>query len=344
MKDIFEKLDQWRREGQQIAVTTVVETWGSAPRPIGSKMVTTMSGGIAGSVSAGCVEGAVIEVSEQVMKSQKPNLIEYGVADETAWQVGLACGGKIKVFVEPGFSLDSIYRELKKDLLDGIPFVTITFLEGPANSVNKKILLGADGAVVGNLAVPEEVPAELIDQAKEFLANEKSGTVTLADDSLVFIEAHPLPPKLFIIGAVQLSDPLIAIANTIGFDTYLIDPRTAFATEERFPHVGKLIQEWPQEALEKYDLDKSAYIVVLTHDPKLDDPALLIALTSKASYIGALGSKRTNEKRIARLREAGLTENQLARLHAPIGLDLGGRSSSEIAVSIMAEIIKVRNG
>jgi xanthine dehydrogenase accessory factor len=343
MKDVFEKLDQWRKEEKQIAVTTVVETWGSAPRPIGSKMVTTMSGGIVGSVSAGCVEGAVIEVSEQVMKSQKPNLIEYGVADETAWQVGLACGGRIKVFVEPGFSLDSIYPDLKKNLLEGIPFVTVTFLEGPANSLNKKILLDADGSLVGNLAIPEEVPTELINQAKEFLANEKSGTVTLADGSLVFIESHPLPPKLIIIGAVHLSEPLITIANTIGFDTCLIDPRAAFATTERFPRVGELVREWPQEALKKFDLDKSAYVAVLTHDPKLDDPALQIALTSEASYVGALGSKRTNQKRIKRLRKAGLTEDQLARLHAPIGLDLGGRSSSEIAVSIMAEIIKVRN-
>ena len=343
MRDVIEKLDQWRQENEQIAVTTVVETWGSAPRPVGSKMVTTMSGGIAGSVSAGCVEGAVIQEAEQVMNSNLPHLIEFGIADETAWEVGLACGGKIKVFVEPGFSLDSIYPEVRNNLLNGNPFVTITYLDGPSNYVNKKLLLGINGELVGDLKFPNDMVDDLKSTAVEFLADEKSGTITLADGSRVFIESHPLPTKLIIVGAVHLAEPLIAIANTTGFDTLLIDPREAFATEERFPDVGELIQEWPQEALKNLILDSSAYVVVLTHDPKLDDPALQIALTSEARYIGALGSRRTNQKRIERLRNFGISEAQLSRLHAPIGIDLGGRSSSEIAVSIMAEIINVRN-
>lgn len=343
MKDVLEKLDQWRNEDQQIAVTTVVETWGSAPRPVGSKMVTTFDGGISGSVSAGCVEGAVIEESEQVMKSKEPHLIEFGVADETAWEVGLACGGKIKVFVEPGSSLDGIYQEMKKNLLNGNPFVIITYLEGPTKYTNKKLLVNSDGNSIGDLVIPDSLTDDLINQAKDFLSKEKSGAITLTDGSRVFLESHPLPPKLIIVGAVHLSEPLITIANTIGFDTLLIDPREAFATEERFPHVGELIPEWPQDALKNISLDKSTYIAVLTHDPKLDDPALQIALTSGARYIGALGSRRTNEKRIARLKSAGLSDDQLSRLHAPIGVDLGGRSSSEIAVSIMAEIIQVRN-
>jgi xanthine dehydrogenase accessory factor len=343
MKDIIEKLDLWRQADEQIAITTVVETWGSAPRPVGSKMITTMTGGIAGSVSAGCVEGAVIQEAELVMNSKEPRLIEFGVADETAWEVGLACGGKIKVFVEPGFSLDSIYPEVKNYLMDGIPFVTITYLEGPPDFVNKKLLIGADGSLAGELSIRQEESGVLNSRAMDFLEKEMSGTISLADGSRVFIESHPLPPKLIIIGAVHLSEPLITIANTIGFDTILIDPREAFATEERFPHVGELIQEWPQEAMGKLNLDKSAYIAVLTHDPKLDDPALQLGLTSDARYVGALGSRRTNQKRIERLRKAGLTEIQLSRLHAPIGVNLGGRSSSEIAVSIIAEIIKIRN-
>jgi xanthine dehydrogenase accessory factor len=306
-------------------------------------MSTTKAGGIAGSVSAGCVEGAVIQEAEQVMSSNEPHLIEFGVADETAWEVGLACGGKIKVFVEPGFSLDSIYPQMVTNLMDGVPFVTITYLEGPTDYVNKKLLLDTGGSLEGDLAISEEESGVLLQQAKDFLDNEKSGTITLADGSRVFIESHPLPPKLIIIGAVHLSEPLTIFANTIGFDTILIDPREAFATKERFPHVGKLVQEWPQDAMENLNLDKSAYIAVLTHDPKLDDPALQIALKSGARYVGALGSRRTNQKRIERLRKAGLTEAQLSRLRAPIGVDLGGRSSSEIAVSIMAEIIKVRN-
>jgi xanthine dehydrogenase accessory factor len=302
-----------------------------------------MTGGIAGSVSAGCVEGAVIQEAELVMNSKEPHLIEFGVADETAWEVGLACGGKIKVFVEPGFSLNSIYPEVKNNLTDGIPFVTITYLEGPTDFVNKKLLINAEGSLVGDLSIPQEESDFLHSQAMDFLEKEMSGTISLEDGSRVFIESHPLPPKLIIIGAVHLSEPLITIANTIGFDTILIDPREAFATEERFPHVGELIQDWPQEAMGNLVLDQSAYIAVLTHDPKLDDPALQLALTSNARYVGALGSRRTNQKRIERLQKAGLTDIQLSRLHAPIGVNLGGRSSSEIAVSIIAEIIKVRN-
>jgi xanthine dehydrogenase accessory factor len=342
MDDIIDKLDQWRESDQEIAVITVVETWGSAPRPVGSKMVTTMTGGIAGSVSAGCVEGAVIQEAESVMSSGKPRLIEFGVADETAWEVGLACGGKIKVFIEPGISLDSVYDTLKKNISKGLPFVTLTYLEGPHEFINKKLLIQADGTSIGDLIVPEQAQTSL-QTAMAYLENEKSGTVSLSDGSEVFIEAHPLPPKLIIIGAVHLSEPLITIANSIGFETILIDPREAFATRERFPHVDHLLRQWPQDVLSDLKLDKSAYIVVLTHDPKLDDPALLLSLKSRARYVGALGSRRTNRKRMERLQKAGLTEDQLSRLHAPIGLDLGGRSSSEIAVSIMAEIVKIRN-
>ncbi len=342
MDDIIGKLDQWRESDQEIAVTTVVETWGSAPRPVGSKMVTTMTGGIAGSVSAGCVEGAVIQEAESVMSSGNPQLIEFGVADETAWEVGLACGGKIKVFIEPGISLDSVYDTLKKNISKGLPFVTLTYLEGPHEFINKKLLIQADGTSIGDLIVPEQAQTSL-QTAMAYLENEKSGTVSLSDGSEVFIEAHPLPPKLIIIGAVHLSEPLITIANSIGFETILIDPREAFATRERFPHVDHLLRQWPQDVLSDLKLDKSAYIVVLTHDPKLDDPALLLSLKSRARYVGALGSRRTNRKRMERLQKDGLTEDQLSRLHAPIGLDLGGRSSSEIAVSIMAEIVKIRN-
>jgi xanthine dehydrogenase accessory factor len=342
MDDIIDKLDRWRENDQEIAVTTVVETWGSAPRPVGSKMITTMSGGIAGSVSAGCVEGAVIQEAESVMSSGIPRLIEFGVADETAWEVGLACGGKIKVFIEPGFSLDSIYDALRRNISNGVPFVTLTFLNGPNEIINKKLLIHRDGTSIGDLIVPEGAQTSP-QKAMDYLEHEKSGTVSLPDGYEVFIEAHPLPPKLIIIGAVHLSETLITIANSVGFETILIDPREAFATRERFPHVDQLLQQWPQDALGDLVLDKSAYIVVLTHDPKLDDPALLLSLKSRARYIGALGSRRTNLKRVERLQKAGLSEDQLSRLHAPIGLDLGGRSSSEIAVSIMAEIVQVRN-
>jgi len=342
MRDVLDKLDQWRESNQEIAVTTVVETWGSAPRPVGSKMITTMAGGIAGSVSAGCVEGAVIQEAQSVINSGKPRLIEFGVADETAWEVGLACGGKIKVFIEPGWALDGIYHIMKDNLISGKTFATITPLEDRLDTTNKKMLIQSDGSIVGDLSLPEE--AEFItEKALEFLENEKSGMLAFPDGTKIFVESYPLPSKLIIIGAVHLSDPLITIANATGFETILIDPREAFANRERFPHVNRLIRQWPQDAMSNLTIDRSAYIVVLTHDPKLDDPALQISLKSNARYIGALGSRRTNQKRLQRLRKAGLTEEQLSLLHAPIGLDLGGRSQSEIAISIMAEIIQVKN-
>lgn len=342
MKDVLEQLDRWRESDQEIAVTTVIETWGSAPRPVGSKMITTAAGGIAGSVSAGCVEGAVIQEAQFVMESGQPRLVEYGVADESAWEVGLACGGTIKVFVEPGWALDSVYQALENSLKQGTPFVTVTIVEGEANILNMKLLVQADGSYIGDLAMPE--PAEFsIDKALEFLESEKSGTHTFPDGTKAFFEVYPPPPRLIIIGAVHLAEPLISIASASGFETILIDPREAFATRERFPYVDRLIQKWPQEGLKSLSLDSSAYIVVLTHDPKVDDPALIMSLNSNARYVGALGSRRTNQKRLERLHEAGLTEGTLSRLHAPIGIDLGGRLNSEIAISIMAEIVQIRN-
>jgi xanthine dehydrogenase accessory factor len=342
MQDIIQELIQWRRENKNIAITTVVETWGSAPRPVGSKMVTTQSGGIAGSVSAGCVEGAVIEESEKVMISGNPSLVEYGVADDTAWSVGLACGGKIKVFIEPGYSVDSIFDAVISNLKNNNPFLIITYLDGAEEFKNKKLLVEPGGDQIGDLGLPEG-REQILEDALNYLNNEKSGIIRTPDGAILFVDVQPLPPKLVVVGAVHLSVPLITIANTLGFETILIDPRKSFASRERFPNVDQLVQKWPDEALQEIELDKSSYVVVLTHDPKLDDPALSVALTSNARYIGALGSRRTNQKRTERLRAAGLSDSQITRLHAPIGLDLGGRSSNEIAISIMAEIVQVRN-
>ena len=342
MRDVIDKLDIWRESDQEFAITTVVETWGSAPRPVGSKMVATKEGGIAGSVSAGCVEGAVIEESIEVINDGKPRLIEFGVADDSAWEVGLACGGTIKVFIEPGWALDSIYEPLKEHLISREPFAIVTLLEGADENINQKILVKLNGDVIGDLSLSEQTGFHVND-VLSLLDDGKSTSMELKDGTRIFIEAHPLPSKLIIIGAVHLAENLITIANSVGFDTILIDPRQAFASRERFPHVKELMLEWPEQAMSNIVLDKSAYIAVLTHDPKLDDPALQMALKSNARYVGALGSRRTNQKRLERLREAGLSEDLLSKLHAPIGLDLGGYSQGEIAISIMAEIVKVKN-
>lgn len=342
MKDVLERIESWRQQDEDIAVATVVETWGSAPRQPGAKMTTTRSGGLAGSVSGGCVEGAVIEESKAVMQSGEPRLLTFGVADDTAWEVGLACGGTIRVLVEPFAAWDGIYASLKRHLAARDAMAVVSVLEGRPEQHHHKLIVLPDGSTEGNLTLDGDA-GHVVGEALELLAGGKSGILELDDGTTLFIEVYPPVPRLIMVGAVDIASALAANAALLGFDTFIIDPRKAFATRERFPEVTDLIQEWPQHALPDMVLDGSAYVAVLTHDPKLDDPALQVALRSETRYVGALGSKRTAEKRAARLREAGLTEEQLARLHAPIGLPLGGSSPAEIAASIMAEILQVKN-
>lgn len=340
MRDVLDRVDAWRESQEEFAVATVISTWGSAPRPVGSKLVYSLKGGMAGSVSAGCVEGAVIEEGIQVLKERKPRLLTFGVADENAWEVGLACGGTIQVFVEPAWALDGIYPSMKHNLETRRPMAIVSVIHGKAEDMNHKLIVYPDGLSEGDLRIANE---KVISKALDLLVQEAGGVVELEDGTSLFIEVHSLPPRLIVVGAVHFADPLLTIANAVGFDTFLIDPRKAYATRERFPQAKDILVEWPQAALPKLLLNHSAYLVILTHDPKLDDPALQIGLTSGARYIGALGSKRTNRKRRERLLQAGMTEDQFNRLHAPIGLDIGGHTPGEIAVSIMAEIIQVRN-
>lgn len=342
MKDVLERLETWRRGNEEIAVATVVETWGSAPRQAGAKMTTTRSGGLAGSVSGGCVEGAVIEESKAVMESGEPRLLTFGVADDTAWEVGLACGGTIRVFVEPFSAWHGVYDSMKEHLAARDAMAVVSVLEGLPDQLHRKLIILPDGTTEGDLDVSTEQEF-VVSEALALLETGKAGTLEPADGTSLFVEVYPPVQRLIIVGAVDIANSLVTAADLLGFDTFIVDPRRTFSTRERFPNVTELIQEWPQNALPNMALNGSAYIVVLTHDPKLDDPALQVALTSDARYVGALGSKRTAAKRAERLREAGISEEQLARLHAPIGLPLGGRSPSEIAMSIMAEIVQVKN-
>lgn len=346
MEDVLGSVERWRLQGDEIGIATVVETWGSAPRPVGSKLAISLDGGIAGSVSAGCVEGAVIEGCQDTVKSGQPDLLEFGVADDEAWEVGLACGGEIKVFVEPFAALAGIYDELKSNIEKHVPMAVISIIDGPSTWKNRKLIVHEDGSTYGDLELPDGIRQTTTALGLQMLAHGAGRICSVeADEPLrVFVDVYPATPRLVIVGAVHIADSLVTIANTTGFETYVIDPRTAFATEERFPHATYLLREWPEEVLPTLKLDHSAYIVVLTHDPKFDDPTLTLGLQSNARYVGALGSRRTNNRRRERLRAAGLTEEQLNRLHAPIGVPLGGRSPAEIAISIMAEIIQAKNG
>lgn len=342
MREVLQSLEKWHNENEDIAVATVISTWGSSPRQVGSKLILTKSGKIEGSVSAGCVEGAVIEEGLGVLESGSPRLLEYGVSDERAWEVNLACGGQIQVFVEPFSAWDEALSTLEKSIESREPVGMISVLEGPPELQNKKLIVLANGKMVGSdeiLSADPDIQAVVLQK----LENKTSSLLEFDSGLKLFLEVLSPTPRLIVMGGVHIAEALVTMASAAGFETVVIDPRRAFTTRERFPDVTSLIQKWPQEALGELDISKSDYIAVLTHDPKLDDPALTFALQSRASYVGALGSKTTNRKRIERLRASGLSEEQLARLHAPIGIDLGGRQVGEIAASILAEIVQVRN-
>jgi xanthine dehydrogenase accessory factor len=334
VREVLGEVERWEGDGDAVALAMVVQTWGSAPRQPGAKMAVSANGKIAGSVSGGCVEGAVVDAAKQVLGGGRPRLLSFGVSDENAWSVGLACGGTIQVFVEP---LTSELLETARGALAARRALAVaTVVSGAEDLVGRKLWLRDDGAAGGGLPEPAAV------HVRDALAAGASRRASIAG-SEIFVDVVLPAPRLVVVGGVHIAIPLVALAKTLGFETILIDPREAFASAARFPHADRIVSQWPDAALEEIRPDASTAVAVLAHDPKLDDPALMTALRGAAFYVGALGSSRTQEKRRDRLRAAGLTEEELARLYAPIGLDLGGRSPEEIALSVMAQIIQARN-
>jgi len=343
MREILDDLTRWSNERQAIAVATVVQTWGSAPRGVGSKMALTPAGNISGSVSGGCVETSVFEAGLEVIDSGTPQLLHFGVADETAWEVGLACGGTIEVFVEK--LTEPVLHFWRKVVTQELAAAVATVIRGNDTWLGKKMLLNELGETTG-----DDLSFALVSM-QEALSTGQASRKTYSREVLpahavgpssqieLFIEAHIPAPQLICIGAGHISIALTQIAKIVGYRTIVIDPRTAFANTERFPHVDQLIAQWPNEAMRQITLSRGTAIAALTHDPKIDDIALLAALNSNVFYIGALGSKKTHAQRIERLKAAGLSEATLARLHAPIGLDIGARTPEEIALAVMAEIV-----
>lgn len=335
MRDILADVERWHREGESIALATVVQTWGSSPRKAGSRMAITKSGKVTGSVSGGCVENAVVEAGLESLKSRHSQLLHFGVADETAWDVGLACGGSIDIFVQP---LDTgFFRTFDSNLKDETPVVHAIAIQGPETVHGREMLITENGIVAGSLG--NEWDEAVLKTGIQELFQGTSRRVQVSESVEVFLDVILPPPMLVVIGGVHIAIALVSMAKTLGYRTILIDPRKAWGNEERFPHVDELIQVWIDDAFTKIDITRSTAIASLTHDPKLDDPALKIALNSPAFYVGALGSRTTNEKRRGRLLKEGLTESQLSRLHAPIGLDIGASTPEEIALAIMSEIV-----
>ncbi len=342
MQEILTDLEAWQALDKAIAVATVVKTWGSSPRAPGAKMAVSQKGEMIGSVSGGCVEGAVVEEALGVLKTGQPKLLHFGVADETAWEVGLACGGTIEVFVD---CLDkSIFPLLKECIVADQGVVLASVIRGPGELLGTKAIIPAEADPVGPL-LQTLWRDQILQNAHHLLQQRPSSIIQHYDNPAIdiFFDVHRPTPLLIIIGGVHIAIDLIQFARPLGFRTCLVDPRTAFATPERFPHADQILNQWPDEALQEIELTGETSVVVVTHDPKLDDPALMIALPSPACYVGALGSPKTHAKRVKRLLAAGLTQEHLDRLRAPIGLDIGGRAPAEIALSIMAEIVADRN-
>jgi xanthine dehydrogenase accessory factor len=344
MRTLLPAIKRWRGEAKQIAVATLVEIHGSAPQPLGARMAVSSTGEMVGSVSGGCVEGAVVQEALGVMATHSPRLVEYGIADELAQSVGLACGGQIGVYIEPWLPNDAVSDTYEAAILDGNMIALATVVRG--RYTGRRMLVQSHRAEHGTLGDPD-IDRIVIDRAKELMAMQRSelALITLQHEpGAVFIDVQPPPPKLIIVGAVHIAIPLITFAKELGFHTTVLDARSAFATPARFHQVDRLQIGWPADILPDLGIDEATYFVVLTHDEKIDDPALVLACRSPARYIGALGSKRTHARRVERLRTQGLSDTEIARIQAPIGLDIGARRPEEIAVSIVAQLVAARNG
>ncbi|MGV6805490.1 MAG: XdhC family protein [Ruegeria sp.] len=307
----------WFRDGRGAALATVVETWGSAPRRVGAQLVVGGDGRIEGSVSGGCVEGAVIVEALEAMDEGEARLLEFGVSDEDAFAVGLACGGTIRVLVEP---VGSVLPE---------PMLA----ELVARRARREPLAYEVNVETGHRALRRNAYPER-------LRMDRSG---FEEDGQTFVAVHNPPLRLIIVGAVHIAQALVPMARIAGYDPIVNDPREAFAAQSRFPG-ETLITDWPDEAVANIGLDARTAVVLLTHDPKLDDPALQAALSSDVFYIGALGSTRTHSKRVDRMKSAGFSDTAIARIHGPIGLDIGAAGPAEIAVAIIAQMTAVLRG
>ncbi len=311
---------EWLAAGKSVALATVIETWGSAPRPVGSQLVISAEAEIMGSVSGGCVEGAVVEEALELLESGNCAILEYGIADQDAFAVGLACGGNIKILVEP-----------------------VGFGQGPDLAILNEVLAKKRAqepvALALDLATYQRqilTPDSAL--AKARFVSDKSGM-----EGAWFVAIHNPPLRMIVVGAVHIAQPLVQMARLAGFLPVLVDPRSAFASEIRFP-TEKLVHDWPDEALLALKPDARTAVITLSHDPKIDDPAIKVALQSPVFYLGCLGSKRTHAKRVARLEAAGFAPEAIGKIHAPVGADIGAKTPAEIAVSIMAEVVdRLRN-
>jgi xanthine dehydrogenase accessory factor len=355
MRDILTTLQAWWKADEPLALATVVDVRKSAPRQPGAAMAISVDGEVTGSVSGGCVEGAVYQLGKQVLGSGVPELAHYGYSDDEAFAVGLTCGGELDVFVE---RIDRAARPWFGRLLDAIadesPVVVATVIDALSSEDvpphrGATMLIGPDWTE-GSLETAG-LQIAVVDDARGMLQQGRTGERRYGrhgerrlDDVRVFISSFAPRPRMFVFGAIDYAAAVARVGSFLGYHVTVCDARATFATSKRFPDADEVIVEWPHRYLDRVAIDERTAICVLTHDPKFDVPLLEVALRSPASYIGAMGSRRTHEERLERLRQRGLTDDELARLRSPIGLDLGARTPEETAVSVAAELIQCRWG
>ncbi len=355
MRDILTTLATWWNAEQPLALATVVDVRKSAPRQAGAAMAVSRDGEVAGSVSGGCVEGAVYQLAQQVLDTGVPELVHYGYSDDEAFAVGLTCGGELDVFVERvDHTAMPWFGRLIADIADESPVAIVKVIDAPAEDDEPPVrgatlLVGHDWSQ-GSLG-PEGLQVAVVDDARGMLQQGRTSERRYGrhgerrlDDVRVFISSFAPRPRMFVFGAIDYAAAVARVGHFLGYHVTVCDARATFATSKRFPDADEVIVDWPHRYLDRVVIDERAAICVLTHDPKFDVPLLEVALRSDASYIGAMGSRRTHDERLARLRERGLTDGELARLRSPIGLDLGARTPEETAVSVAAELIQCRWG
>ncbi|PVE08515.1 XdhC family protein [Streptomyces scopuliridis] len=357
MLDIAEELNRWVEQGRDFAVATVVAVTGSAPRRPGAALAVDSAGTAIGSVSGGCVEGAVYELCQQALQDGATVLERFGYSDEDAFAVGLTCGGVIDILVTPvrsdaaGSALRAVFAAALSTAARGDAAALARITEGPDTLRGRALLVRPDGSYEGGLGGHPQLDRTAAAEARALLDAGRTGTVVLGERGsrcgqplTLLVESSVPPPRMIVFGAIDFAAALARAGAFLGYHVTVCDARPVFATRDRFPDADEIVVDWPHRYLASTAVDRRTVLCVLTHDAKFDVPLLELALRLPVAFVGAMGSRRTHEDRDRRLREIGVTERELARLHSPIGLDLGARTPEETALSIAAEIVAVRRG
>ena len=340
---------KWLREGRRVVAALLVGIEGSAPLEPGALMLIAEDGAIEGSITGGCVEAAVVGEAKAIFAGEAARTVTYGISDELAGSVGLTCGGTVHVFVQELSGEEArVEAEARDAVAAGRPVAIATLLDGPRAGQKLAVV---EGEVDGGFGGPELLDRSVARDAEGMLAQGRSGIrrygadgAVLGADLAVHVHAFAPPPKMLIFGAIDFSAALARVASELGYEVTIADPRAPFLETPRFQRAAKTLLVWPEEAFEQIELGPRDAILIFTHDPKFDQPALSGALRTEAGYVGALGSRKTTADRERRLRESGVEDSELARIHAPCGLDIGAATPEEVAVSVLAEIIAVRSG